>query len=343
MNAGRQFLRLATAAVILVGLSGHGGWSQATRTTKIIVPVSPGGALDTLARLLSEQIRHAQGQTMLVENRSGAGGMIAAEAVSRAAPDGNTLMMVSPDFLVTSYLRKLDYELRFEPVCYLVSVPNVIVVNSASSYWTLADLLSAARAKPGVLTLASVGPASSLQIAFEKLKRAANVDMIFVSYPGGAPAINALLGEHVTSVLAAYSTVAGQLSSAKVRALAVVTKTRIEPLPDVPTVAESGYYDYHLDFWLGLVAPAKTSKEMTSQLADWFTAAVQAPEVRQKLVVQGLYPAVICGADFATFLRIQYDDFGRIIPRRTSRENKTARSAPGHLSDQSEAASLPVH
>jgi tripartite-type tricarboxylate transporter receptor subunit TctC len=310
-----EFLRLGltAGAISIFMLSGHGACSQVTGTIKIVVPVSPGGVLDTLARLLSEQIRRGQGQTALVENRSGAGGMIAAEAVSRAAPDGNTLMMVSPDLLATSYLRKLDYELRFEPVCYLVSVPNLIVVNSASSYWTLADLLSAARAKPGALTLASVGPASSLQIAFEKLQRAANVDMIFVSYPGGAPAINALLGEHVTSVLAAYSTVAGQLSSAKVRALAVVTKTRIERLPDVPTVAESGYYDYHLDFWLGLVAPAKTPKEMTSQLAGWFTAAVQAPEVRAKLVAQGLYPAVTCGADFATFLRVQYDDFGRII------------------------------
>ena len=313
MNAGRQFLHLAAAAVILIGLSGRGGWSQAMRTTKIIVPVSPGGALDTLARLLSEQIRHAQGQTMLVENRSGAGGMIAAEAVSRAAPDGNTLMMVSPDLLATSQLRKLDYDLLFEPVCYLVSVPNVIGVNGASPYWTLADLLNAARAQPGALTLASVGPASSLQIAFEKLKRAAKVEMTFVSYPGGAPAINALLGEHVTSVLAAYSTVAGQLSSAKLRVLAVATKTRIKPLPDVPTIAESGYKDYQLDFWLGLVAPAKTSKETTSQLAGWFTAALQAPDVKAKLVAQGMYPAVTCGADFTAFLRIQYDDFGRVI------------------------------
>jgi tripartite-type tricarboxylate transporter receptor subunit TctC len=310
-----QLLRLGltAGAIGIFMLSGHGACSQMTGTIKIVVPVSPGGVLDTLARLLSEQIRRGQGQTALVENRSGAAGMIAAEVVSRAAPDGNTLMMVSPDLLATSYLRKLDYESRFEPVCYLVSVPNLIVVNSASSYWILADLLNAARAKPGALTLASVGPASSLQIAFEKLKRAANVDMIFVSYPGGAPAINALLGEHVTSALAAYSTVAGHLSSAKVRALAVVTRTRIEALPDVPTVAESGYSDYHLDFWLGLVAPAKTPKEITSQLAVWFTAAVQAPEVRPKLVAQGLYPAVTCGTDFATFLRIQYDDFGRII------------------------------
>ena len=103
------------------------------------------------------------------------------------------------------------------------------------------------------------------------------------------------------------------MKSTKLRALAVVTKTRIEPLPDVPTVAESGYKDYEADFWVGVIAPGKTPKETTSQLAAWFTAAAQAPEVRPKLVAQGLYPRVTCGADFSAFLRLQYDDFGRII------------------------------
>jgi tripartite-type tricarboxylate transporter receptor subunit TctC len=311
----RKFLQLGVTAIAItvVMLSGQSAWSQATRTVKIVVPVSPGGVLDAVARLLGEQIRHAQGHAVFVENRPGAGGMIAAEAVSRAAPDGNTLLIASPDLLVTSHLRRLDYDLRLEPVCYLVRVPNVIVVNSASPYAALADLLDAARANPGDFTLASVGPATSLQIAFEKLKRAANVEMTFVAYPGAAPAINALLGEHVTSALAAYFTVAGQLKSTKLRALAVVTKTRIEPLPDVPTVAESGYKDYEADFWLGVIAPAKTPKETTSQLAAWFTTAAQTPEVRAKLVAQGLYPRVTCGADFTTFLRLQYDDFGRII------------------------------
>jgi tripartite-type tricarboxylate transporter receptor subunit TctC len=317
MSLGRQkFVQLGVTAIVAIAvfmLSGQGAWSQATKIVKIVVPVSPGGVLDAVARLLGEQIRHAQGHAVLVENRPGAGGMIAAEAVSRATPDGNTLMIASPDLLVTSHLRKLDYDLRFEPVCYLVSVPNVIVVNSASPYWALGDLLDAARARPGGLTLASVGPATSLQIAFEKLKRAANVEMTFVAYPGAAPAINALLGDHVTSALAAYFTVAGQLKSAKLRALAVVTKTRIEPLPEVPTVAESGYKDYQADFWLGVIAPAKTPKETISQLAAWFTAAAQAPEVKPKLLAQGLYPAVTCRADFTSFLRIQYDDVGRII------------------------------
>ena len=313
--ARRKFVPLGVTAVAIsfFMLSSHGVWPQAARTIKIVVPVSPGGVLDAVARLLGEQIRQTQGQAILVENRSGAGGMIAAEAVSRAAPDGNTLMMASPDLLATSYLRKLNYDLRFEPVCYLVSVPNVIAVNGASSYRTLADLLDAARAKPGDLTLASVGPASSLQIAFEKLKRAAKVEMTFVSYPGGAPTINALLGEHVTSALASYSSLAEHLRSAKLRALAVAAKTRIEPLPDVPTVAESGYNDYQLDFWLGLVAPARTPKETTSQLAGWFTSAAQAPQVKAKLAAQGMYPAVTCGANFTAFLRMQYDDFGRVI------------------------------
>src|SRR6516164_2113885 len=265
--AYRSLLQLSVTAIAiaLVILSGQSAWSQATRTIKIVVPVSPGGVLDAVARLLGEQIRHAQGQVVVVENRPGAGGLIAAEAVSRATPDGNTLMIASTDWLVASRLRGLDYDLRFEPVCYLVSVPNVILVNSASPYWALADLLNAARAKPGGLTLASVGPASSLQIAFEKLKRAAKVEMTFVSYPGGAPAINALLGEHVTSALASYSSLAEHLRSTKLRALAVATKTRIEPLQDVPTVAESGYNDYQLDFWLGLVAPARTPNETTSR------------------------------------------------------------------------------
>ena len=162
----RRFLQLGVAAVAIavVILSGQSAGSQATRTIKIVVPVSPGGVLDAVARLLGEQIRQAQGHAILVENRPGAGGMIAAEAVSRATPDGNTLMIASPDLLVTSRLRRLDYDMRFEPVCYLVRVPNVIVVNNASPYGVLADLLNAARAKPGDLTLASVGPATSLQM-----------------------------------------------------------------------------------------------------------------------------------------------------------------------------------
>src|SRR5262249_6405726 len=159
----------------------------------------------------------------------------------------------------------------FEPVCYLVSSPGVFVVNSASPYRTLADLLDAARAKPGALTLASVGPGTAQHIGFEMLKRAANVDLTYVPYAGGAPAINALLGGHVTSVFAEYAPLVGHLKAGALRAIATSARTRIEPLPDLPTVAEAGYGDYEVDLWWGLFAPAKTPSETLSQLSGWFT------------------------------------------------------------------------
>src|SRR5580704_16922583 len=222
--------------------------------------------------------------------------------------------MASPDMLIPPHLRKLSYDplTGFEPICDLVSAPTVIVVNSASPYRTLAALVSAARAKPGELTLASFGPATSFQIGFEMLKRAANVDMTFLPYPGVAPAVNALLGQHVTSVLGSYSTASEQLNAGKLRALATPSRTRIEALPEVPTVAES-YKEYEVDFWLGVLAPAKTPKETASQLTGWLKAALQAREFRAKLVPLGLYAVGECGTDFAALLRKQYDDFGRVI------------------------------
>ena len=139
----------------------------------------------------------------------------------------------------------------------------ITLIGSASPYHTLADLLNAARAMPGALTLAGFGPGSLYQIGFEILKRAANVDMTFVPYPGGPPVLNALLGEYVTSAIIGYSAVAEQLKAGKLRVLATASQTRIEPLSDVPTVAESGYKDYEINMWYGVVAPAKTPKRLT--------------------------------------------------------------------------------
>jgi tripartite-type tricarboxylate transporter receptor subunit TctC len=296
-------------------VTGPGAWSQTARTIKIVVALPPGGAADIQARLLAEQISRTQGLSMLIENRPGAANIIGTEAVSRAAPDGNTLLLITPAFVINPHVRKLNYLplTSFEPICYLVRTPTVILVNSASPYRTLADLMNAARAKPGELTLAATGPATLVQIAFEKLKRAANANMIFVPYPGGASAVTALLGEHVTSALSDYPGAAEQLKAGKLRALAVATQTRSEALPDMPTIAESGYKDSEADLWYGLAAPAKTPKETVSQLAGWFTAALQVPDVKMKLAVQGLYPVGTCGADFGAFLRKQYDESGRVI------------------------------
>jgi tripartite-type tricarboxylate transporter receptor subunit TctC len=289
--------------------------AQTAATIKIIVPSTAGGGADTLARLLGDQISRKQGQTIVVENRPGASNTIGTEAVARAAHDGNTVLVTTPEFVINAHLKKLNYDplTSFEAVCYLVKSPQLIVVNTASPYRTLANLLDGARAKPGELTIASAGPASSPHIAIEALKHTAGVNMNYIPYQGSTPAVNALLGGHVTAVMASYPNVAELVNTGKLRALATGTAARIEPLPDVPTIAESGFKDFEADIWFGLVAPAKTPSGALSQLADWFTTALKDPEVTPKLATQGLFPVGICGAAHAAFTQKQYDDYGRAI------------------------------
>jgi tripartite-type tricarboxylate transporter receptor subunit TctC len=302
-------------AIMLMSLSGNHSWAQATKTTKIIVPYPPGGTNDTIVRLLCEQVGRAQGRTIVIENRPGASTQIGTEAASRAAPDGNSLLFTGPNFVFIPHLRKVNYDpvTSFEPICDLASTPVVILVNDASPYHTLADLIDAARAKPSELTFASFGPASPEQVAFELLERAARVKMTFIPFPGYAPAINALLGEQVTSALADYPTSAQQVDAGKLRRLATLSRRRIDALPNLPTMSEAGYKDIEHEVWSGLFAPAKTPKETISQLASWFTAAAQVPEVKAKLVEQGFYPVGICGTDFSNFVRKQSDEYGRAI------------------------------
>jgi tripartite-type tricarboxylate transporter receptor subunit TctC len=145
------------------------------------------------------------------------------------------------------------------------------------------------------------------------LKRAAKVDMTHIPYAGNAPAVTALLGGQVDSVLANYSEVFEHVAGGRMRALAATSHSRIDTLPDVPTVAESGYPDYEAEVWFGVVAPAKTPKQTLDQLAAWFTAAMQAADINARLVALKLYPVGICGADFATHLRSQYDQYARVI------------------------------
>jgi tripartite-type tricarboxylate transporter receptor subunit TctC len=224
------------------------------------------------------------------------------------------VLLIANSFVVNSALKKQNYDpvTSFEPICQLAATPIVLVVTGASPYRTLADLIAAARAKPGELSLASGGPASSLHFAFEVLKRAANINMTYVPYGGTAPAINALVGGHVTAVFADYPTVVSQLKAGSLRGLVTASQARVEPLPDVPTLAETGISKYEADIFYGIVAPAKTPAEMVSQLASRFTAAVQAPEMKPKLDQQGLFPAIRCGADFASLIRRQVDEYSRV-------------------------------
>jgi tripartite-type tricarboxylate transporter receptor subunit TctC len=285
-----------------------------TGVIKVVVPVPPGSAGDLIARLLTDQVGRLNNRSFVIEPRPGAGTMIGTEAVVRAPANGQTLLINAPFLLIGPHLRKLSFDplASLDPVCYLVSSPGVLAVNAASPYRTFADLMEAVRTRPGQLTFASAGPGSTHQVGFEKLKHDAGLDFIYVPFPGGGPAINALLGNHVTAVLAEYAPLSEHLKAGTLRPLAVTSTARVAGLPGVPTIAET-YPGFEVDFWWGLFAPAHTPDALLSQLAEWFTAAMQKPEVKAKLNELGFFPAGICGQDFAALLRKQYEDYGRVI------------------------------
>jgi len=303
---------LASAVLALGNLPAR---SQAARTIRIVISVPPGGSIDILARILADHVASTRGQSVIIESRPGGGGAIAAEAVARAAPDGNTLLMNNNGMIISAILHKVNYDplTSFEAICYLVTTPQIIVVNSASPYRSLAELVDAARGRPGELSIASVGPNTTQHIGIERFKRLAQADLIYVPYPGGAPTVNALLGGHVVAAVLNWSEIGEQVSTGKVRALATMALQRIEPLPELPTVSESGYKDFETDVWFGLAAPARTPPETVSQLIDWFGGALTAPQVKAKLAPLALYPRPICGADFDAHLRRQSDLFTRLI------------------------------
>jgi tripartite-type tricarboxylate transporter receptor subunit TctC len=306
---------VAALALALVAGSGRDAGSQPAPALRIVVPYTAGSPSDLLSRVLGDEIGASHGPTVVVENRPGGSTAIGTELVARAAPDGRTLLIATTALLINAHLRKPSYDplTSFEPICNLTTSPLIIAVNGSSSYRSLDDLLAAARGKKEAVTVAGVGPASTVHIAFERLKRASGAEMTFVPYPGPPPAISALLGGHVTSVFVPYPAIAAQLKTGKLRALAVASSSRIAALPELPTISEAGFKDEALDVWFGVVAPAKTPPKTVASLTGWFSDAMQAADVQTKLAVQSLYPAVVCGAAFGDFLRKQYDEYGRTI------------------------------
>lgn len=282
---------------------------------RIVVPFPPGGTADVIARLVGQQATQASGQKIIVENRPGAGTIIGTDAVARSTPDGTSLLMMSNSFVINAVVRtSLPYDpFSFEPVCMLADSPQVLVVHEASPFHSLKDLVEAARAKPGELSYAAVGPATTQHIAGEMFKQAAQINVTYVPYTGGAPAVNAILGGHVTAVLANYNEVREHVHSGKLKPLAVASRERLKALPAVPTIIEQGYPDFETSAFFGLVAPAKTPKETIAQLATMLAAATQATDVSGKLVAQGLEVLVRCGEDFRAHIRGQHEKYTRAI------------------------------
>jgi len=310
----RSRLARALSTALLLALSAAGASAQTSRTVRLVVPYTPASGPDILSRLMADQVGRAQAVTVVVENRPGGGTTIGTEAVARAAPDGNTVLLVANSFVVNAALRKGNYDVSrsFEPVCQLASTPILIVARADSAYKTVGDFIAAARAKPGGLSVAG-SPASSLQIAYEVFKRGANIESTYIPFGGTGPAINNLMGGHVAAVSADYPTTVPHLKSGALRALVTAAAKRIEALPDTPTFAEAGLGKHEDEIFYGLMAPAKTPPDTVNQLASWFTDAMNAAETKPKLANQGLFASIRCGSDFGAHLRALVDNYGRVI------------------------------
>lgn len=313
--ARRAFLRLAAGAAALPALP-HAAQAQAypNRPVRIVVGTAPGGAADIFARLIGDWLSKRLGQPVIVENRTGAGGVVAAEMVLRSPADGHTLFLAfSSASIITGSLRDgLNFVRDSAPVAMLVQEPIILSVNPSLPTKTLPEFIGHAKANPGKLSMASPGNGTSPHIAGELFKIMVGVDMTHVPYRGGAPALTDLAGGQVQVAFLGPAVSLGFVRSGKIRALAVTSETRAAVLPDVPTVGEF-VPGYEASNWFGLVAPKNTAPEIIDKLNKLVNEGLADPQVRARLVDQGGTVAANSAADFGKRIAADADKWANII------------------------------
>ena len=286
------------------------------RPIRIIVPQSAGGSTDQVARPFGKLLGEALGQSVLIENRPGAGSVVGTDLVAKAAPDGYTLLAVAVSFAINpSLYKKLPFDpLRdFAPVALLASFPNVLVVSPTLPVKSVQELIVYTKANPGKLNYGSSGIGSGTHLSMELFRHMAAIEMVHVAYKGGAPAVNALLAGEVQVNLATIGTAISQIKAGKLRALAVSSKGRVSVLPDVPTVAEAGLPGYEYDSWIGLLAPAKTPRSVIARLAAEAAKAIHAPEIKALLALEGAEPVGNSPDEFAAILQTEVARWKRLV------------------------------
>ena len=282
----------------------------------IIVPATPGGILDQSSRLIAAELSKAVGQPVVVENKAGAGQIIGLQAMSRAEPDGYTMVMgsIGPNAANYAIYPKLPYAADdFAPVAHVVSMPNVLLVHPSVPAQTLDDLVKLARAKPGSLILASSGTATSGHLASELLKSRAGIQWTHVPYKGAAPALTDLIAGQVNVMVDNLVTALPQIKAGRLRALAVTSKQRVRDLPDVPTIAESGYPGFEVNVWVGLLTSAKAPAAHREFLHSEVVKVLAMPAVKQRLAEMGGESMPMSAAQFGEFIRSEIDKWAAVV------------------------------
>jgi len=321
MSRKCSVLRLMPA-IVLAALSAmmSGGAFAAdawpSRPVKIIVPSPPGDGSDITARVVADKLQAAFGQPFIVENKPGAGGVVAAEQVAHAAPDGYTLIMgnAGSHGINAAVYTNLNYDAvkSFAPISLIALSPNVLVVNPNAPIHSVKDLIDLARAKPGALDFASGGQGSSAHMSMELFKYMTKTNLNHIPYKGATPALTDIIAGTVPVMFVNLPPAMGHIRSGKVRALAVTTAERWKSLPDVPTVAESGVPGFETVAWFGLLAPAGTPRPVIEHLAAEIHKIVQMPDVRARIEGTGAQEIGSTPEAFAARIRGDVEKWKRV-------------------------------
>jgi tripartite-type tricarboxylate transporter receptor subunit TctC len=287
-----------------------------SRPVHILVPYPAGGGVDIVARTLGDELSKHWGQPVIIENRPGAGGVIASQAVAAAPKDGYLLIVVASGHATNPFLyASLPYDTfkDFTPISLLSSSPNILLVRADSPFKTVADLITEAKKKPGSLSFGHAGNGTSTHLAGELFKSLAKIDITGIPYKGGAPVITDLLGGHLPISFNNAPESLGQIAAGTLRALAVTSATRAAFLPDVPTIAEAGVPGYDTAVWWGLLGAGNLPAAITAKIAKDTTEAMKSPSIKERLAKLGATSIGSSPQDFAKLIQSDYDKWGPII------------------------------
>jgi tripartite-type tricarboxylate transporter receptor subunit TctC len=312
----------ATAALLLALLP---GWAQGqapkptsfpAKPVRIVVGYAAGGATDIVGRLIAQKLSEATGQSFFVENRPGASATIACEVVARSAPDGYTLLIAATtSHSILPSLMKLTYDPQrdFAPVSMLATSPLLLALHPSLPIRSVTDMIKVARARPGQLTFGAGGTGTPPHLAGELFKQMTGVDMLYVPYKGEAPAITDLVGGQISLIFSNVVAVLPQVQAGRLRGIAVTAPSRLQPLPEFPTVAESGVPGFTVESWFGLVATGGTPAEVVAKLNAETVRGMMHPDLREKLARQGLFVTTSTPAELIAVMQRETVKWAKVV------------------------------
>jgi tripartite-type tricarboxylate transporter receptor subunit TctC len=316
------YIRLGLRALVIsMSLAAGTAAAQAqawpTKTVRVIVPFAPGGTADTLGRLVSQKLSESLKQTFVVENRAGAGGLVGSDLVSKAAPDGYTLVIsgVASHAIAPTLSKKLSFDpvKDFTHIALFGGPPSVLAVHPSVPAKTFKEFVAYAKSQPGKLTYGSPGNGTQGHLVAENMKQVLGIDMVHVPYKGAGPAVADIVAGHITVGSTTLSTTAGQVKAGKIRALAVSSTQRVPDFPDVPTFNELGYPELNAVIWFSLSGPAGMPQEIVQRLNSEVRRIMKMPDIREKLKPEGIEPGDLDPKQFSEFLSAELKRWAPVV------------------------------